>query len=72
MTLRCPECGSRRLTFASTTATYAVLSTDQRYVCKDCGYMGSLAVDESARAPDKTDQRILEDLEATKRSLDKK
>lgn len=48
MTLRCPKCGSRRVIFLSTTDGTAVGSTDQRYLCKDCGYRGSLILDDAA------------------------
>jgi|GEM_PF-1169054 len=45
MTLRCPKCGSKRIIFLSTTDGTAVGSTDQRYLCKDCDYRGSLILD---------------------------
>jgi predicted RNA-binding Zn-ribbon protein involved in translation (DUF1610 family) len=51
MTLRCPKCGSKRVIFLSTTDGTAVGSTDQRYLCKDCGYRGSLILDDSKSAP---------------------
>lgn len=49
MTLRCPKCGSKRLLFLSTTDGFAVGSTDQRYLCKDCDYRGSVVVEEDAK-----------------------
>jgi len=48
MTLRCPKCGSKRLIFLSTTDGFAVGSTDQRYLCKDCDYRGSVVIEEGA------------------------
>lgn len=50
MTLRCPKCGNKRLVFLSTTDGTAIGSTDQRYLCKDCGYRGSLVVETEDRA----------------------
>ncbi len=52
MTLRCPQCGSKRVIFLSTTDGTAVGSTDQRYLCKDCGYRGSLILDTFAPKAD--------------------
>jgi len=46
MTLKCPKCGSNAVIFLSTTDGTAVGSTDQRYKCKDCGYAGSLILDD--------------------------
>lgn len=54
MTLRCPNCNSKRLLYLSTTDGTAVGSTDQRYLCKECGYRGSLVLDDS---PKKTASR---------------
>ncbi|MBN2517486.1 MAG: hypothetical protein JXB14_01435 [Candidatus Altiarchaeota archaeon] len=51
MTLRCPNCGSKRLLFLSTTDGFAVGSTDQRYLCKDCSYRGSIVLDTGADKP---------------------
>jgi len=45
MTLRCPNCGGKRLVYLSMTDGTAVGSTDQRYLCKDCGYRGSFVVE---------------------------
>lgn len=47
MTLRCPKCGSTRLVYLSTTDGFAVGATDQKYKCKDCGYFGSLVVEDA-------------------------
>ncbi len=50
MPLKCPECGSKRVIFLSTTDGTAVGSTDQRYLCKDCGYRGSLILEDGERS----------------------
>jgi len=54
MTLRCPKCGSKRIIFLSTTDGTAVGSTDQRYLCKNCDYRGSLILDTPASKKEPT------------------
>lgn len=58
MTLRCPKCGSKRLIFLSTTDGFAVGSTDQRYLCKDCDYRGSVVVEEDTRKAERKKVQI--------------
>lgn len=67
MTLRCPNCGGKRLVFLSMTNGTAIGSTDQRYLCKDCGYRGSLVIDTPEHPPVKNANPA----KRTKKRLDK-
>lgn len=69
MTLRCPNCGSRRIIFLSTTDGTAVGSTDQRYLCKDCGYRGSFILDDEKDVAADPKKALLDGKETPKQSL---
>jgi hypothetical protein len=46
MALICPNCGSTEIGYTrSTTLDDAYDATDQRYTCKSCGYVGSVALE---------------------------
>ncbi|PKP60558.1 MAG: hypothetical protein CVT88_02640 [Candidatus Altiarchaeales archaeon HGW-Altiarchaeales-1] len=61
MDLRCPICGSSRINYYSG-AIAKYRSTDARYVCEDCGYVGGLILDISADES-KDKNPVEEDLE---------
>jgi hypothetical protein len=67
MTLTCPNCGKKRLDFASMTDGMAIGSTDQKYLCKDCGYLGALVLEE----PGALGERMEADLKKAKKELRK-
>jgi len=39
-TLRCPKCGSKKI------VPEAAFITGYKYACEDCGYVGSLVIEE--------------------------
>ena len=45
----CPKCGSPRITISSGLDTYPRLYgiTPEKYVCKECGYSGALAMEQT-------------------------
>ncbi len=49
MKLRCPKCKGKRILYSGMTLsdTGGYGATDQKYLCKDCGYAGSLILDTS-------------------------
>jgi len=48
MQLRCPRCKSKNLLYSGTsTVRGGYGSTDARYTCKDCDYIGSFVIDTS-------------------------
>ncbi|ODS38593.1 hypothetical protein BEH94_02175 [Candidatus Altiarchaeales archaeon WOR_SM1_SCG] len=70
--LICPKCRSGRIVYAGTTVSSGGAgtgTTDQRYLCKDCGYVGSFVLDVSGREKTESDIAMEEDLMKIKKEL---
>ena len=70
--LICPKCGSTRIVYAGTTASggTGMGTTEQRYLCKDCGYVSALILDVSEREKSEYDIAMEEDLMRIKKELE--
>lgn len=67
--LLCPECKSDKIKPATMTSVAIYGSPDQRYVCEDCGYTGSLVIDVSEHEKTEHDIAMEEDLMKIRKEL---
>jgi predicted RNA-binding Zn-ribbon protein involved in translation (DUF1610 family) len=65
----CPNCKGNRIKPANESAFAIYGSPDQRYVCDDCGYIGSLIIDSEEHEKSKSDIAMEEDLMKIKKEL---
>jgi len=65
----CPKCKGKRIKPATMTGFAVYGSPDQRYVCEDCGYCGSLILDVSEQEKSELDIAMEEDLMKIKKEL---
>jgi len=66
--LRCPVCGSNKINYSgmSTSVGGGYSSTDARYVCEDCEYVGALILD--VGEDENTDNYTGDDSKITKKN----
>ncbi len=67
--LICPNCKGNRIKPANESAFAIYGSPDQRYVCDDCGYIGSLIIDTKEHEKSRSDIAMGEDLMKIKKEL---
>jgi len=67
--LLCPICKGEKIKPATMTGLAIYGSPDQRYVCEDCGYIGSLILDVSEQEESESDVLMMKDLEMIKEDV---
>jgi len=68
--LTCPMCKGSRIKMANTDGLGVYDSADQRYICEDCGYIGSLILDTAEHEKTALDIAMEEDLRRIKKEIE--
>ena len=68
--LICPKCKGQRIKPATADVLAVYGSPDQRYICDDCGYTGSLVLDVSEQEKSEYDILMEEDLMRIKKEME--